>query len=211
MPLATVPFSSLMTGAPRVTRHAGHVRVEQTRAVGWALLALGAGVPAAILHSKYGGPPPALPQRLAHAFAAADGMARLGLGLAALLFGGAAAYGLFWLLWQRVFDIDLNLGRWRFTTRLAGWTKTGAGRVDDAFVAQLFCKRMAASRMHGDGTLSPGGGPLRESWELRLVIPGQREPLFLGEWGLRDEALTEIAAWRAILPRLTVEKTGDTS
>ena len=54
---------------------------------------------------------------------------------------------------------------------------------------------------------NPSSGPPMESWGLRLAIPGNDEPLFLGEWGEKAEALAEIEAWRQILPRLAVEET----
>lgn len=207
MPLASSARSSLIAGAPRVTRWGGQVRIAQTRVIGWAMSAFGLGIPAAVLLSEYGGIPPDLAERLLRAWSIAGALERLGMAVFALFFGAIAAYGLFWLLWRRELTLNLNGGGWHFVSGLPLLRRRVAGRLDAAFVALLHRQLRAGSNVYADGSHPHGGEPL-ESWELRLAIPGHAEPLFLGEWGERAEAMAEIAEWSAILPRLTVEETG---
>ena len=208
MPLAASAHASLVHGAPRVTRHGGHVRVVQSPVVGWALLGFGLGLPAAIIFSEFGGLPPDLPARLLRAWAGAEGMARFGMIVFVLFSGALSLYGLFWLLWRRELDIDVNVGRWRFVSGLPLARRILEGRKDDAFIAELQRQLRSASFVQGGEMVNPSSGAPLESWELRLAIPGNAEPLFLGEWGQKEEALAEIEAWRAILPRLAVAESG---
>ena len=207
MPLS-LARDSLVNGAPRVVCRGGHVQVIQSPIIGWVMLGFGLGLPAAIAISEYGGIPSDLPTRLLHAWSASQGVALLGMAAFALLFGGLAAYGLFWLLWRRDLDIDLNVGRWRFVSGLPLARRRYEGRRDDAFVAQLRRQLRSSNAAIAGDLGNPMSGPARESWDLRLAIPGAAEPLFLGEWGEKAEALAEIEAWREILPRLAVEETG---
>lgn len=207
MPLAASALSSLVNGAPRVTRHGAHVRVAQSPVVGWAPLIFGLGLPAAIVFSEFGGIPSDLPARLLAAWSAAEGLARFGIAAFVLFFGGLSLYGSFWLLWRRELDVDVIIGRWRFVSGLPLIRRTWSGHKDDAFVAQLH--RHLRSSVNRAGDAGSASGPPMQSWALRLAIPGDAEPLFLGEWGLKEEALAEIEAWRAILPRISIEESED--
>lgn len=204
MPLTADNTRSLIHGAPRIRRAGGRVMLRQSRLIGWSLLALFGILPGLAAYARYG----ARPAELLREAATLSGLALAMAGLMLLLIVLLAAYGAFWVLWRREFDIDTGQRRWSFVSGIGPWAKRLSGSNDAAFALHLIRKRMSASRSDGAGGQLPFGGPTRESWELRLAIPGGREPLFLGEWGEESEARAEIDAWRRLLPAAGVVEEG---
>lgn len=199
--------SSKQSGGPRIAMRNGRLVVVQNRLVGWILLAIGVGAPALILVSerRFRRDPAAYLSGILDGLGWGSSiMAFLGGSLLLLL----ALYGLFWLLWVRQLVIDSNSQRLQFRTGLWPFVKTIDASTREIKTIHLWRKvvrPMKSSSASGGG--APGVGyPLWESWEVRLAVPGSGEPLFLGEWGLRDGALEEIERWKKILPGLVLEE-----
>lgn len=196
--------TSKLAGGPLVERSAGAVRVSQSRAIGWGLLAFGLLPPSLVLASDWG--------RLARdpAGYAARTLGSMGWGaaaalsLAALLFGGLTLYGLAWLLWTR--ELDVRGGRWRFTSGFGPRPAAHEGAAGDVKTLHLWRKRMRSAGTAGTSDIGRESGRLLESWELRLALPGAPEPLFLGEWGDKAEAAAEAALWKELFPNLAVDE-----
>jgi len=195
--------TSKMPGAPLVVARFGRVRVVQRKLQGWVILAFGLGLPGIVLVSEY----------VKRARFRADPLAYI-LGyfrqlellpwwgwpafmIGSLFLAGLLVYGLIWLLWRRVLEIDLGLGRVRFTTGI--WPRVRTIEVKRSELTRIELRRtvMAGDRL-------PGPPHLHERWEVSLVIPGSTEPLHLGMWGLRRDALAEIERFRSWLPDLAM-------
>lgn len=201
MPL-TGKTPSLASGFPLMTRSAGSLRVAQGRGVGWVLLSIALSVPGAILVDEMFRDSVKPFVTRFELIRQMDFLALAGMAFFLLFFGALFVYGLFWVLWKREFTVDLAAGRYRFVTGVLLWQQQCAGQCSDVLTMHL-----ARKRISGDTPGVPYGmsGSLLESWELRLAIPGCREPFFLGEWGDHDEALAEGAAWREIFDHLVIE------
>jgi hypothetical protein len=206
MPRAMNPNSRPRPGAPRITQPPGALVVTQRKTTGWVLLGISVGVPAAVLYAErqtwWADP--------LHALRVASEQLQGGELAAALLvllfFTAMFAYGVFWLLWQRELRIDLNRRRYVFTTGVWPWLRRHEGACNADLVLQLSCKRYSSTNATGDsGSTS---GPEMEGWELRLALPGCREPLFLGEWSDHADAMATCETWRRTFPNLHVEDEG---
>jgi len=191
--------SSRQPGGASVVVGAGEVRVVQRKLVGLILAAFGVAMPALVLVSE---------QRFrrdpwAYLSGAFDGF---GSGMTVMAAAGAllclllTVYGAFWLFWTRHLVVNLHTHRLRFRTGFWPWIKTIETSTRE--VEAIHLSRIVRNPMRPTG----GRAPNWESWEVRLHIPGSAEPLFLGEWGLRREALEEIEQWKKIFPRLTLDE-----
>lgn len=197
------PASSKLPGAPRVVARFGNVRVEQSRASGWVMLAFGLGIPGAILFSEYAKRASFRADPAAYLGRQIEQLADIPLWgwpvivLGVLFLAFLTGYGTYWVLWRRVLSIDLNLGHVRFETGIWPWVRRiELGR--DAFT------RIELRRTVLAGTRDHGRPFQHERWELDLPVPGCTQPLHLGMWGLRVEAIAEAERFRAWLPALVL-------
>lgn len=200
------PNSRPLPGAPRTTQSPGGLVVTQRKTVGWVLLGISVGVPAMVLYAERRSWWADPLHSLRVTSEQLQGGALVAALLALALFTAMFAYGVFWLLWQRELRVDLIRHRYVFTTGVWPWLRRHEGTCAVELVLQLSRKRYSSANAAGDpGSMS---GPDKESWELRLALPGCREPLFLGEWSEYSDALATCETWRGTFPNLHVEDEG---
>lgn len=184
--------------SPVINEQQGVVSVRQRKIIGWALLAFSPGIPLVIWLASGRSSSAAWAE-----IVALDGFSLLGAGLIGLILAAVFAYGLFWLLWRRELLIDTAARRYVFVSGIGPLLSRHAGRCDDPLRLMLLRQRIGGMNLSGDiGSMS---GADLEHWQLKLIIPGGREPLYLGDHADRAEATTAAERWRRWFPNLIVE------
>ncbi|WP_127476458.1 hypothetical protein [Sulfurivermis fontis] len=194
-------FSSKLNGAPRVEVRQDSIRLVQRRHFGWIFVGFPVFLVSVFLISEYSKnsafrhDPWAY---LAQCFKNFEWPEWIAFGVATLLFCVFVISGLLYALWERELEIDLRRRQFRFRTGLAGRITTITGSTDELRTLQL-------TRLTATGTSTESPARTYEYWSLDLVLPGDVEPLNLGQWGRHEEAIAEAGRWQQWLPTLELQ------
>lgn len=183
-------------GRPYITELASSIRVTQRRQIAWVLLAFSPGLPLLVWLAS-GEPVSAAVagMRNLNGFAFFAGTL-LGLVLVVL-----SAYGIFWLFWLRDLVIDKASSRYTFRSGVWPWLTCYQGNCDEPLMLHIL--RQAIGGMGSQGDPGSMSGDDRVHWQLKLDLPGC-EPLWLGDFCERTDALADGARWRTVFPHLVI-------